>query len=160
MKYSFKAKIYKVGINPCVKVPLAITAKLVATDGYIPIKGTIQGFFFQQTLCPIKNEDYRLYVNGPMMKGGNIKMGQTAHFEIEQDTLDRNKNIPMLPAFRQKLEENKLLAAFQQLPASRQKEVNRYLNQLKTEEALQKNIDKMIKVLKGTATSPLLPVKR
>ena len=159
MKFPFKTKIYKVGINPCVNVPLAITAKLTATKGYIPIKGAIQGFFFQQTLCPIKNEEYRLYVNGLMMKGGNIKMGQTAHFEIEQDILERNKNVSMHAAFKKKLEENKLLTTFEQLSPSRQKEVNRYLNNLKPGEALKKNIDKMIKVLKGKVTSPILRMK-
>ena len=156
MKFSFKAKIYKVGINPCVKVPSAITTKLVVTNGYISIKGTIQGFFFQQTLCPIKNEEYRLYVNGPMMKGGPVKMGQTVHFEIEQDSLERNKNIPMLPALKKALEENNLLTSFLALAPSRQKEVNRYLNNLKTPEAVTKNIDKMISVLKGKDSSPLL----
>ena len=52
--YSFKAKIYKVGINPCVDVPEKIYSKLIATKGYIPVKGTINQFPFQQTLCPVK----------------------------------------------------------------------------------------------------------
>jgi hypothetical protein len=156
MKFAFKAKIYKAGINPCVKVPLEITAKLKATKGYIPVKGKIQNHFFQQTLCPIKNEGYRLYVNGQMLKGADVKVGQTVNFIIEQDTLERNKNVPMSKEFKKKLEEHDLLAMFQQLSPSRQKEINRYLNNLKTEEALTKNIDKMINVLKGKATSPLL----
>ncbi|HUR66119.1 MAG TPA: YdeI/OmpD-associated family protein [Chitinophagaceae bacterium] len=156
MRFAFKARIYKVGINPCVKVPLSITAKLKADKGYIPIKGTIQHYFFQHTLCPVKGEKYRLHVNGPMLKGGNLKLGDVAHFMIEQDTLERNKNVPMPPIFRKKLAENKLLTAFQALTPSRQKEVNRYLGNLKTEEALNRNIDKLINVLKGKMGSPLL----
>ena len=159
MKFAFKAKIYIVGINSCVKVPLRITAKLKATKGYIPVKGKIEDHFFQQTLCPVKNEGYRLYVNGPMLKGADVKVGQTVNFIIEQDTLERNKNIPMSKEFKKKLEEHKLLSMFQQLSPSRQKEINRYLNNLKTEEALTKNIDKMIKVLKGKETSPLFRMK-
>lgn len=159
MKFTFKAKIYKVGINPCVKVPDTITAKLTATKGYIPVKGTIQNHFFQQTLCPVKDEAYRLYVNGPMLKGANIKVGQTAHFAMEQDTLERNKNINIPGAFKKKLEENKLLDAFLQLAPFRQKEICRYLNHLKTEETLNKNIDKMINVMKGKVSSPLFRVK-
>lgn len=159
MKFTFKAKIYKVGINPCVKVPDSITSKLTATKGYISVKGTIQNHFFQQTLCPVKNEAYRLYVNGPMLKGANLKVGQTAHFVIEQDTLERNKNVDMPEAFKKKLEENKLLDAFLQLAPFRQKEICRYLNHLKTEEALNKSIDKMIIVLKGKGSSPLLRMK-
>ncbi|MGQ0739202.1 MAG: DUF1905 domain-containing protein [Bacteroidota bacterium] len=159
MPFSFNAKISKAGINPYVNVPNTITDKLTATKGYIPVKGTINGFFFQQTLCPVKGEEYRLYVNGPMLNGGKVKVGQVARFEIEQDGLERNKNVPMHPAFKKKLEENKLLTAFQELTPSRQKEVNRYLNYLKTEEALAKNIGKVIKVLKGKASSPLIRKK-
>jgi hypothetical protein len=159
MKFAFNAKIYIVGINPCVKVPLYITAKLKAMKGYIPVKGKIRDHFFQQTLCPVKNEGYRLYVNGPMLKGGMVKVGQTINFIIEQDTLERNKNVPMSKEFKKKLEENDLLAVFEKLAPSRQKEINRYLNNLKTEEALTKNINKMINVLNGKETSPLLRIK-
>ena len=152
MKHSFKAKIYKVGINPCVKVPNRITDKLTATKGYIPVKGTIDGHLFQQTLCPVKGEGYRLYVNGLMLKGAQLKVGNTAHFIIEQDTLERNKNHPMPKGFKKKLEEHGLLKMFQQLS-------NRYLNNLKSEEALAKNINKMVDVLKGKDTSPLYRTK-
>ena len=159
MKFSFKAKIYKAGINPCVKVPLRITATLKATKGFIPVKGKIENHFFQQTLCPVKGEGYRLYVNGPMLRGAVLKVGQTANFIIEQDGLDRNKNHPMSKEFKKKLERHDLLKIFQQLSPSRQKEINRYLNNLKTEEALTKNINKMINVLKGKESSPLLRMK-
>ncbi|HLG39023.1 MAG TPA: YdeI/OmpD-associated family protein [Chitinophagaceae bacterium] len=160
MKFPFKAKIDKAGINPCVKVPLRITNNLKATKGYIPIKGKIQKHFFQQTLCPVKGEGYRLYVNGPMMKGADVKVGQTVHFVIEQDTLERNKNHPMPKAFKKKLEEHGLLTMFQQLAPSRQKEINRYLNNLKTEESLARNINKMIAVLKGKTISPLFRINK
>ena len=159
MKFAFKAKIYMVGINPCVKVPGRITDKLKATKGYIPIKGKIEHHYFQQTLCPVKNEGYRLYVNGPMLRGANIEVGQTANFIIEQDTLERNKNHPMSNAFKNKLTEHNLLSMFQKLTPSRQKEINRYLNNLKTEESLSRNINKMINVLKGKDTSPLFRMK-
>ena len=42
MKFSFDAKIYKVGINPCVDVPLHITGKMIPEKGYIPVKGKIK----------------------------------------------------------------------------------------------------------------------
>ncbi len=159
MKFSFKARIYKVGINPCVKVPKRISNKLIATKGYIPVKGKIEDHFFQQTLVPVKNEGYRLYVNGPMLKGANLKLGQTAHFTIEQDTLERNRDHPMHMAFKGRLAEHDLLETFQQFTPSRQKEINRYLNNLKSEEALNKNIDKLIRALKGKGSSMLMPIK-
>ncbi|MEI9809012.1 MAG: DUF1905 domain-containing protein [Bacteroidota bacterium] len=159
MPFKFKAKIYKAGINPCVKVPLRITARLSATKGYIPVKGTINSHWFQQTLVPVKNEGYRLYVNGPMMKEADVIVGQTADFIIEQDTLERNKNVPMPKLLKKKLEENDLFTMFKQLAPFRQKEICRYLNNLKTEDALIRNTAKIINVLKGKATSPLFRLK-
>jgi hypothetical protein len=159
MSFSFKAKIYKVGINPCVKVPSRISSALKATKGYIPVKGTINGHFFQQTLVPVKKEGYRLYVNGPMMKGAEVVLGDTASFIVEQDTLERNKNVPMPKQLKKELEKNKLLPVFEQLAPFRKKEICRYLNNLKTEETLLKNIEKVINVLKGKGSSPLFRLK-
>lgn len=149
MKHTFKSKITKAGINPCVPVPQKITSQLTATKGYIPVKGTIEGFFFQQTLCPVKGEGYRLYVNGIMLKGSHMKVGKAARFIIEQDTWERNRNVPMHPAFKKKLKEHKLLDRFLELSPPRQKEVNRYLNNLKTQEALTGNIEKIIRTFNG-----------
>src|SRR5258705_7710293 len=128
MSFTFKARIYKVGINPCVKVPVNITAKLKAIKGYIPVKGKILDHSFEQTLCPVKNDLYRLYVNGPMLKGANVKIGQTVNFTIEQAAKQKDSNIPMPAPLKKKLKEYKLFATFETLAPYRQKEILRYLN--------------------------------
>ena len=145
MKFSFEANIYKVGINPCVDVPLHITRKMVAVKGYIPIKGKIKGHSFQQTLLSVKNAEYRLYVNGPMLKGSGTKSADRVKFIIEQDF--EPKTVPMPKEFKRKLEANDLTAAFKKLTTGGQKEILKYLNFLKTEEALMRNIDKVISQL-------------
>ena len=160
MSFTFKAKIYKVGINPCVKVPTSITVKMKAIKGYIPVKGKIIDHTFEQTLCPVKNDLYRLYVNGPMMKGANVKLGQTVSFIIEQAAKQKDSDIPMPAQFKKKLKEHKLLSTFLQEAPSWQKEVLRYLNNLKTEESLKRNIDKLILVMKGKATLPFYRKKK
>ena len=145
MKFSFQAKIYKVGINPCVKVPSAITGKLSATKGYIYIRGKINNHSFQQTLVPVKNSGYRLYVNGPMLKGSNTKLGDKVNFILEQDPAPRTvSSYPLPKEFKKKLEDNNLFQKFRELTPTRQKEILKYLNSLKTEEALRRNIDKVI----------------
>ena len=80
MAFSFKAKIYKVGINPVVEVPSRITAKLYPTRGYIRVSGKINKYFFKQTLVPVKGAPYRLFVNGEMLKGSQLLVGDVAHF--------------------------------------------------------------------------------
>ena len=159
MKFSFKAKIYKVGINPCVKVPARITKTMTTVKGYIPVKGMIEDHQFEQTLCPVKNDLYRLYVNGPMLKGGNVKVDQTVNFTIEQAGKQKDSNIPMPAALKKKLKEHKFLKTFEALAPYRQKEILRYLNNIKTEATLLKNIERLINVLQGKATSPLLRVR-
>ncbi|MFT3909053.1 MAG: YdeI/OmpD-associated family protein [Ferruginibacter sp.] len=145
MKFSFSAKIYKVGINPCVDVPLPITEKMVPAKGYIPVKGKIKAHLFTQTLVPIKNASYRLYVNGPMLKGANAKVGDELKFIIEQDLAPITaEQIPMPKELKKQLTEKKLLAKFKALTPYRQKEILRYLNYLKTEEAVLRNVEKVV----------------
>lgn len=149
MKHTFKAKIYKTGINWCVDVPTKITKRLIPVKGYISIKGRINGFDFSKSLVPVKQAPYRLFVSGIMMKGGNTALGKTASFEIEQNTEKAENEFPMPELLRQELIKNKLTADFNNLTAYRKKEILRYLNYVKTEETLKRNIDKVIMQLKN-----------
>lgn len=148
MSFSFTATIHKTGINPCVPVPKRITDKMVPAKGYIPIKGKINGHPFVQTLVPVKGKEYRLYVNGPMLKGGKATNGDTAKFVIEQNLRPETRDPKMLPAFKKRLTEEKLATVFAKLTPYRQKEILKYLSFLKTEESVQRNIAKVIAQLK------------
>ena len=148
MAFTFKAIIYKVGINPVVDVPARITGKLIATKGYIPVKGNINSFPFHQTLCPVKDAPYRLYVNGAMMKGGHVDVGDKAHLTIEQDEQPPKDEIRMPDFLLSRLNKEKLLEVFEKQAPSRKKEVYRYLLGLKTADARQRNLDKLIVNLK------------
>jgi len=119
---------------------------MVPSGGYIPVKGKINGYEFTQTLVAVKNEEYRLYVNGLMLKGSVTKVGDTARFIIEQNLAP--KTPPMHKKFKKQLDDNHLSATFKKLTPYRQKEILKYLNHLKTEEAIVRNIDKIVKQLK------------
>lgn len=157
MPFRFTAKIYKVGINPCVKVPSHITDTMKPVKGYISVKGLIENHSFKQTLVPVKDAPYRLFVNGPMLKGANVKLGQTVHFAIEQDFSPADKAAPMVKALKNRLDENNLYPAFKNLTPHRQQEILKYLNYLKTEEALARNIDKVITQLNKGNTKTSIP---
>jgi hypothetical protein len=157
MKHKFSAKIYKVGINPCVKVPYEITEKMKPEKGYIPVRGKIQKHDFTQTLVPVKNANYRLYVNGPMLEGGKVKVGDVANFVIEQHARVKRQNYPMNSTLRAELVKHDLRKQFDALTESRKKDILKYLNSLKPEgEALQKNVDKVIGSMKMNKT-PRIP---
>jgi len=152
MGKTFKAVIYKVGINPCVDVPEKISSKLLARRGYIPILGKINGHHFEQHLVPVKAGPYRLYVNIPMLKGAEVKVGDTAKFELEQGDLSP-KQVATSAALKTRLIKEDLVSEFNNLIPSRQKEINKYIGSLKTDDARERNIEKVVKMLKEKRTT-------
>jgi hypothetical protein len=146
----FRARIYKVGINPCVKVPMKITKHMQPVKGYIPVRGTIDGHVFNQTLVPVKDEPYRLFVNGLMLKASGKQVGETAVFDIEQDLTPSSEKYPMPGYLSKPLQQNKLMNAFEKLTPYRQKEIIRYLDSLKTEAARERTVLKVLDALRGS----------
>ena len=148
-EFGFRAKIYKVGINLSVDVPPGITMRMKPVRGYIPVKGKIKKHSFEQTLVPVKNKPYRLYVNGLMLRGSGAALGDSVLFTIQQTTSERKDSI--MPAdLRCKLAEANLLTAFDRLIPSRKKDILRYLHYLKTHEAKARNIEKLLRILGKT----------
>jgi hypothetical protein len=157
VELKFKAKIYKTGINPCVDVPRRITKNLTAVKGYIRVKGTINGFGFKQTLVPVKDSPYRLFVNIPMLKGGETEVGKSATFSIEQNSQAPKKEYTMLLMLRFYLKNEKLTSDFNQLTPSRKKDILKYLGNIKTEETMVKNVRKVIDQLKRKVKTVRVP---
>lgn len=157
MKHHFKAVIYKTGINWAVDAPLEITQKLTKEKGYIRIKGQINGFDFKQTLVPVKNSPHRLFVNLIMMKGGQTAVGETAVFAIEQNDELVEKMYDMPDMLAASLKTNQLEKEFDQLSATRKKDILKYLHYLKTAETMQNNIDKVIVQLQQKAKQVRIP---
>ena len=157
MKHTFKAKIYKTGINWCVDVPTAITELLTAEKGRIKIKGQINNFDFTKTLMPVKNAPHRLFVNQTMMKGGKTALGETATFVIEQNNEKTNKKYSIPLILTEQLKKHQLTSDFDNLTASRKKDILKYLSYVKAEKTLQKNIDKLISQLKNNERNVRIP---
>ncbi len=149
LKFSSEIKI--IGVNPFVFLPEKILSALFISFGKdrgpIPVKGTINGKPFIQTLVKYQGA-WRLYVNGIMIKATRVKVGGTADFVI---AIDKNsREVFMHPQFKATLEKNKKAKeTFENYAPSRRKEINRYLNNLKTEETRKKNIEKIVKYLAG-----------
>jgi hypothetical protein len=142
--YTFKATIYKTGINFAVDVPVGITSALKVGKGYIRVKGTVNKFAFTKSLVPVKNGPYRLFVNMVTLKGAMASVGDTAIFVLAQDTSDPEKEHPVPQRLIDGLQQHGLLADFEALAPSRRKEIVRYLNNIKTPEVFEKNIQKVI----------------
>jgi len=148
---SFSARILKLGINPCVVVPDAIVAALRRTGGRVrgplPVRGTLQGAAFQQTLVQYAGAP-RLYLNRPMLDAAQLAVGDLARVRLEFDPVPRRTPVP--PKFARALRGTPgAEAAFAALRPSHRKDILRYLGALKTAEAFERNVAKVLGHLVG-----------
>lgn len=149
----FKATIDIIGINPFVFLPdtvlLYVFKQAQKDKGPIPVRGTIDGHTFIQTLVKYSGH-WRLYINMAMVKAANKKVGDTIVLQIEFDPEERI--IPVHPKLLQALKQNKKAKqVFDALRPSLQKEIIRYISYLKSEEAINKNVTRAIQFLLGKA---------
>lgn len=148
---SFTAKLDIIGINPFVLVPQRILHSIFKQAGKerspIQVRGTVNDVSYKQNL--VKHLDvWRLYINTTMLKKSPERIGERIEITIEFDPDPRTIETP--PAFIKALKANKEASkVFKGLNASTQKEIVRYLANLKSKESLEKNIVKAIQFLLG-----------
>ena len=147
----FTAKIFKIGINPCVIVPSSVLKQLFSQAGKlkgpIPVRGKLNGATYLQTVVKYSGK-WWFYINGIMLRDAGLKSGDIAEVEIEFNPVPRL--IPMHPKLERAWKQNKnAKATFDQLSPYRQKEIVRYISHLKSEESVDRNILKVIQHLSG-----------
>ena len=150
----FSATIYKIGINPVVDPPddvlLAIFEEAGRSKGPVPVRGTINGAEFIQTLVKYSGS-WRLYINGPMLGESGLAVGDVAEIELEFDP--RTRDVPVPPRLTAALKKNKQAkSSYDNLSPSRQKEICKYLASLKTQASIDKNIERIVRHLLGKET--------
>lgn len=148
---TFDAVLEIIGINPFVFVPPDILSWIFSVSGKssgpIPVRGTINGNQYTQTLVKFRG-DWRLYVNTVMLPGSPRRIGDTLHFTIQFD--DRDRNIAPHPRLTEALRRNhQALEIFESLAPSLRKEIIRYISSLKSESSVMKNVERAIGFLLG-----------
>jgi len=143
---SFSAKIQIIGVNPYVLLPADllkyIFQKAEKDKGAIPVKLKIAVEDFIQNLVKYSGK-WRLYLNGPMRKAAGKDVGDVIEIKIDYDPKERTT--PIHSMLKKAFKENKeAKTAFDKLSLSRQKEILRYINNLKSEESVEKNIKRAI----------------
>ncbi|MGJ1194780.1 YdeI/OmpD-associated family protein [Sphingobacterium spiritivorum] len=147
----FTAVIDKIGINPFVYVPDLVLQELITVagrhKGKIPVSLTIDGIDFTQTLVKYAGE-WRLYINGPMLKATGKTVGDTAAFTVK---FNRDKpEVQAHPFLAKALQQNaEAHTVFQSLSPSLQLEIVRYISHLKQEDSIARNVGKAIQFLLG-----------
>ena len=153
---SFSAKIQIIGVNPYVLLPATllkyIFQKAGKDKGAMPIKIKIGTHDFIQNLVKYSGK-WRLYLNGPMRKTAGKDVGDRIDIQIDFDP--KQRATPIHPKLKKAFKENpNAKKAFEKLSPSRQKEILRYINFLKSEESVDKNIHRAIAHL--TSSKPFI----
>ena len=147
----FAAKIYKISINPYVPLPLNILKEIFKqadkNKSPIPVAIEIEEQNFIQNLVKYKGK-WRLYLNGPMREAAGKDVGDIITMNIEFDANERS--VPMHPKLEAAFSKNKKAKnVYDSLPVSLQKEILKYINFLKTNESVEKNVNRAIQFLLG-----------
>jgi hypothetical protein len=155
-----RATIAILGINPYVLVPPAQLEALFSAAGRhrgpIPITVELGQASFRQNLVRYRGA-WRLYLNTPMRRAAGKEVGDQITLGVRYDPAPRVERVA--PAFKRALAaQAPARAAFAALPPSRKKEILRYLNGLKTRASLERNVDVVIRHLRGERPATLRPL--
>ncbi|MEZ4646450.1 MAG: YdeI/OmpD-associated family protein [Chloroflexota bacterium] len=150
-KHKFSATLEIIGVNPYVHVPPSILADIFSEAGKdkggIPVCGQVNGKPYKQTLVKYRGS-WRLYINTMMLKNSPQHIGESIEVDIEFDP--ESREIAMPEPFRVALDScSEAKAVFESLSPSRKLEIVRYLARLKSEDSLQRNIQRAINFLLG-----------
>ncbi|MDI9879604.1 YdeI/OmpD-associated family protein [Flectobacillus longus] len=149
--YSFQAELKIIGVNPYVDIPPQILDEIFVQAGKdkgpIPVCGKVNQQEFRQTLVKYAGE-WRFYVNTIMLKNSPKRIGEVIHIEITFDK--ESRAIAIHPDLLKALNSNsEAQQVFEKLSPSLQKEIIRYIANLKSEESRERNIARAIQFLLG-----------
>ncbi len=152
----FRAVIKILGANPYVSVSAARARSIrPAWRKPMPVLIRINGVPkkpWRINMMPKGDGSFYLYLHGNVRKASGTKVGDTVEVEIEFDTSYRNgPQHPMPASFRSMLNEDPIAKrAWTALPPSRKKEILRYFAALKSPEAQERNLARMMHILSGS----------
>ena len=149
--HQFKATLEIIVGNPYVLIPSTILDEIFQAANQnkrpIPVRGTINGKPYQQTLVKYSGA-WRLYINLKMLKNSPKRIGEVIEVTIEIDPSDRTITPPT--KWTKALADNQeAKQVFDGLSPSRQKEIVRYIANLKTEKSVDRNVIRAINFLLG-----------
>jgi hypothetical protein len=153
----FNSEILIKGINPYVLVSKEQASNL-KTNWHRPMPVRVKvnnkpDSAWHINMMPTGSGDFYLYLHSDVRQASQTKLGDIVTVELSFDEAYRNGPIhDMLPPFQTSLESNpNALENWNNLSPSRQKEVLRYFASLKSEEAIERNIKKVLFVLSGNS---------
>jgi Bacteriocin-protection, YdeI or OmpD-Associated/Domain of unknown function (DUF1905) len=158
---SFTARIYKVGINPCVDAP-SEAGKIFQRRGFIPVAGSVNRESYRATLVPQGGGLHRLYLNGEIRKTTRTDVGSMVRVQLKLDKVSRALRTPV--DFASALRAQPLaMTAFRKATPSRRREILRWILNAKRPETRQSRITRAVAQLSNSPSRhsrrALYPIK-
>ena len=151
----FSGIIKIIGVNPYVLVSAA-RAKMLKPGWRkpLPVLVRINGKPEQHwriNMMPKGKGSFYLYLHGDVRKASKTKVGDRVEVEVAFDEEYKSGPMPMPAWFESALKKNRnAKKAWETLIPSRQKEIVRYLANLKSDEARERNLARALNVLSGS----------
>lgn len=149
--HPFQAELEIIDGNPFVLLPAPVLADVFEqagrSRGPVPVKGTVNGRPYQQTLVKFSGA-WRLYINMKMLDDSPRRIGEVIEVTVTLDPSDRSiqPHPKLLAALRA---DPSARQVFDSLSPSRQKEIVRYIDHLKSDESVDRNVVRAIDFLNG-----------
>jgi hypothetical protein len=152
---TFQSEILINGINPYVLVSAQQGASLKPRwRRPMPVLVQVNGQPEQPwhiNMMPMGNGDFYLYLHGDIRKASDTKVGDQVTVTLKFDSSYKNGPQHEIPAVLEKAirTDETIKSNWHKLPPSRQKEVLRYIANLKSKEAKDRNLIRVLHVLSG-----------
>lgn len=91
--HSFRARIYKLGINRCVDVPRQVSAAF-GQNKYISVKGEVEHLPLLSTLVPCGNGRHRLFLHSRIWRKLGMGAGDSVEVTLALDEESRELPVP------------------------------------------------------------------
>lgn len=131
-------------------------AEQLKSDWHKPMPVMIQvngkpGSPWHINMMPAGDGSFYLYLHGDVRKASDTKVGDLVTVDVEFDTKYRNGPMHPMPDWFDKALKSHPTAKenWDKLTPSRQKEILRYFSWLKSDEAKQRNLEKVTSILSG-----------
>jgi hypothetical protein len=146
MRKQFKVTLFGCGRNSKVAgMNIPFDVKKVWGKSRVPVAGTINGFKFRTTVCPMRGE-YFVCVNRFMRAGGKCGVGDTVKVVMEPDTAPRTIAAP--PDLKKALKSNPAAqAAWDRYSYTCRKEFAQWITEAKKPETRARRLEKSIAML-------------
>lgn len=132
--------------------------KIFGTGGYVRVKGTVDGFPFNDTsLMPMKTGEHLMAIRYDIRKAINKKAGDTVEIVLEQDFDGLKVSEELLEALEASEEATKI---FDALPPSHKRMYTRHINDSKRKETREKRAVKIVLDLEKRFFEKGLPTKK